>query len=145
MGRNITSMSKIINKKRKYKREACTEMMFKEENKRRRGACVTQAQSLTHIFLITPDNDVCNTPPTHSTDQYTITLTISIIKVELGMGICWAKHSSERKRERSEKIKNWAAHALCMGSPPKAFLLSFNNEMRRHLSSEWVWHSYLTH
>lgn len=39
-------------------------------------------------FLITPDNDVCNTPPTHSTDQYIITLTISIIRVVLEMGIC---------------------------------------------------------
>lgn len=55
-------------------------------------------------LLITPDNDDA-IPPTLSSNQYIITMTISIIRVVLEMRIRSAKHSSERdikvrKREK---------------------------------------------
>lgn len=70
---------------------------FANKTKQNQTAQVQCAKPALHV-LITPDNDVCNThhPHTHSRDQYIITLTISIISVELEMGICGAKHSSER-------------------------------------------------
>lgn len=82
-------------------------------------------------FQITPDNDVCNTPPTHSADQYIITLTISIIRVVLELGICWAKHSSEREKGQKKRERELSSsNAACMGSFAKGFLLSFNNGWR---------------
>lgn len=55
-------------------------------------------------LLITPDNDDA-IPPTLSSNQYIITMTISIIRVVLEMRIRSAKHSFERdikvrKREK---------------------------------------------
>lgn len=79
---------------------------FANKQKQNQTARVQRAKPALRL-LITPDNDACNAhhPHTHSTDQYIITLTISIISVELEMGICGAKHSSERdikvrRRER---------------------------------------------